>query len=240
MTTILDQPQTTSALAGAVAHDNVTVATGLLVDSDFGTNAGIPTARHVRPAGLVVTGIPRGMIARLPADDPAAEVRALRDRIIAYGFSRQEIASAVGIDRRSLSGYASGEIRPARERLELLRNLADLADAVAAERPGRVRELLLSRRGRMSLVDQLATMGRSILATWHVWVARSEAVVSVTPRVREAEPLWAAAARALFEGRLRIPPRGHTVRPDSTYEMDLEEAAAFAEPKYESRRRGYR
>jgi transcriptional regulator with XRE-family HTH domain len=240
MTRILDQPQTTSALAGSVVHDDVTVATGLLVDADFGTNAGISTNRHVRPVGFVVTGIPRAVISALSADDSAAEVRTLRDRIIAYGFSKQEIARAVGVDRRSLSGYSSGEIRPARERLELLRILADLADAVAVERPGRVRDLLLSRRGRLSLVDQLVTTGRSILATWRVWVARSEAIVSVTPRVLQAEPLWAAAARALSEGRLTIPPRGHTVRPESTYEMDLEEATAFAEPSYESRRRGYR
>jgi transcriptional regulator with XRE-family HTH domain len=240
MTTILDQTQTTSALAGRVANEDVAVATGLLIDADFGTNAGIPTDRHLRPVGLAITGVPRPIIAGLPGDDPAAEVRILRDRIIAYGLSKQEIARAVGVDRRSLSGYASGEIRPSRERLELLRTLADLADAIAVERPGRVRDVLLSRRGRVTLVDQLATMGRSILATWRAWMARSEAIVSVTPRVAKAEPLWAAAARALAEGRLSVPPRGQTVRPESTYEMDLDEAAAFAEPKYKSRRRGYR
>jgi hypothetical protein len=55
------------------------------------------------------------------------------------------------------------------------------------------------------------------------------------------EPMWAAAARAVAEGRIAEPVREPTVRPESTYEMRPdEEAAAFAEPEYESRRRGYR
>ncbi len=62
----------------------------------------------------------------------------------------------------------------------------------------------------------------------------------MTPRVAQAEPVWAAAALAAAEGRLGVPPRGHTVRPESTYEMNLDEAVAFVEPEYKSRRRGYR
>ncbi|SRR6266568_203685 len=54
------------------------------------------------------------------------------------------------------------------------------------------------------------------------------------------EPIWAAAARALAEGRLGPPPRMPTVRPDSDYKTDPAEAAAFAEPGYRSRRRGYK
>ena len=54
------------------------------------------------------------------------------------------------------------------------------------------------------------------------------------------EPIWAAAARALAEGRLGPPPRMPTVRPDSDYETDPAEAAAFTEPEYRSRRRGYK
>jgi hypothetical protein len=69
---------------------------------------------------------------------------------------------------------------------------------------------------------------------------RTEATVTVTQRRVQDVPVWAAAARALAEGRIKAPPRGHTVRPESTYEMDLVEAAAFAEPKYRSRRRSYR
>lgn len=238
MTTILDQPQTTSALAGSVATAEVGVATGLLVGPDFGTSAGMLAPRRLRPVGFVVTG--GAVTGRLPAEEPAAEVRALRDRIGKHGLSKQEIARAIGVDRRSLSGFAKGDIRPSRERLELLRMLADLTDAVAMERPGRVREVLLARRGRIALIDQLTTSGRSILATWRAWVARTEATVTVTPRQAQDEPVWAAAAKALMEGRLGAPPRAHTVRPESTYETDLGEVAAFAEPEYRSQRRGLR
>ncbi len=240
MTTILYQPSTTSAVVGSFAHTDVAVATGLLVDPDFGTNAGIATARRLRAVALVITGVSSPAIMDLTGDDPAAEVRALRNRIAAHGLSKQEIARAVGVDRRSLSGYAKGDIRPSSRRLELLHTLADLVEAISAERPGRVRDLLLSRRGRLALIDQLGPAGRSILRTWPMWVARSEATVTVTPRVAPAEPVWAAAAQAVAEGRLRAPRRGHTVRPESTYEMNLDEAVAFVEPEYKSRRRGFR
>lgn len=44
------------------------------------------------------------------------------------------------------------------------------------------------------------------------------------------EPLWAAAARALKEGRLKPAERRPTIRPASTYEMDPDaEAYLFAE-----------
>jgi transcriptional regulator with XRE-family HTH domain len=237
MTTILDQPETTSTLAGSVATTEIGVATGLLVGPDFGTSTGVVAPRRLRPVGVVTGG---AVIERVRSEDPAAEVRALRDRIGGLGLSRQEIARAIGVDRRSLSGFAKGDIRPSRERLEMLRTFADLTDAVAVECPGRVRETLLTRRGRLALIDQVTTSGRSILATWRAWVARSETAVTVAPRAARAEPVWAMASRALMEGRLGVPPRAHTVRSEATYETDLGEAAAFAEPEYRSRRRGYR
>jgi transcriptional regulator with XRE-family HTH domain len=240
VTTILDQPSTTSAVVGSFVHADIALATGLLVDPDFGTNTGIAMARRLRSVAVVMTGVPGPPLTDLAGDDPAAEVRALRDRIAAQGLSKQEIARAIGVDRRSLSGYAKGDIRPSSRRLGLLHTLADLVEAISTERPGRVRDLLLSRRGRVALVDQLGTAGRSILRTWPAWVARTEATVTVTPRVALAEPVWAAAARAVAGGRLGVPRRAHTVRPESTYEMDLDEAMAFSEPEYKSRRRDYR
>jgi hypothetical protein len=59
-------------------------------------------------------------------------------------------------------------------------------------------------------------------------------------RLPRSEPIWAAAARAFAEGRLKPLPRMPTVRPESDYEMDPAEAAAFVESEYQSRRRGYR
>jgi transcriptional regulator with XRE-family HTH domain len=234
------QLTTTSAVVGSFAHADVAVVTGLVVDPDFGTNSGVATARRFRSVALVITGVSSTVVTDVTRDDPAAEVRVLRDRIAAHGLSKQEIARAIGVDRRSLSGYAKGEIRPSSRRLGLLHTLADLVEAISVERPGRVRDCLLSRRGRLALIDQLDTAGHSILRTWPAWVARSEATVTVTPRVPPAEPVWAAAARAVAEGRLGVPGRGHTVRPESTYEMNFDEAAAFVEPEYESPRRGYR
>jgi transcriptional regulator with XRE-family HTH domain len=236
VTPIQDRSQTTSALTERVSPVEVNLAMGLLVDADFGTSAGVLMPWRFRPVGFAVTSVPA--IARPPEEDPASEVRELRSRILANGLSKQEIARAIGVDRRSLSGYAKGDIRPSRDRLKLLRTLADLTEAISLEHPGRVRDVLLTRRGRLALIDQLVGTGRSILQTWRTWVARSEAAVTVTQRHQNAEPVWAAAARALAAGRLQVPPRGYTVRPDSTYQMDLVEATAFAESDYNSRRRG--
>ena len=237
MTPFPNESQTTSAIAGTIAPARVKLATGLLTGADFGTTAGLWVPRRFDPIGFGVTSVPA---ANRLVDDPAAQVRALRERVLACGLSKQEIARAVGIDRRSLSGYAKGDIRPSSDRLQTLRTLAELCEAITLERPGRVRDVLLSRRGRLALIDQVTTSGRAILMTWRVWVMRSEATVTVTQRRVQDVPVWAAAARALAEGRIQAPPRGHTVRPESTYEMDLVEAAAFAEPKYRSKRRSYR
>lgn len=58
----------------------------------------------------------------------------------------------------------------------------------------------------------------------------TEAAVSVVPRPAPREPLWATAATALAEGRLKAPPRARAVRSDSTYQMDLGEVATTAAP----------
>src|SRR5262249_46298413 len=82
--TVVTPPHVTETSAlpmGAVASEDVTVATGLLVDPDFGTTAGMSAARHRRPIPLVVTTAPGHTVARLPGDDIGAQVRALRDRI---------------------------------------------------------------------------------------------------------------------------------------------------------------
>lgn len=52
------------------------------------------------------------------------------------------------------------------------------------------------------------------------WCRRGQHAVTLN----EPQPIWAAAARAVTEGRLGAPPRGKTARPESTYEMSLEEA----------------
>lgn len=233
MTTLLDRPRTTS---GTTDHrPDVNVAATLL-GSDFGTSAGHVQAHRLRPVGLA-TSVPVPQVKR--ATDDSIEVRALRDRIVSHGITKQEIARAIGVDRRTLSGYARGDIRPSPQRLQFLRILAALVEEVASENPRRVRDVLLSRRGRVSLIDQLQVHGRSILSMWRNWVSRGEAVISVTERQVPGEPVWAAAARAVQEGRLGRPPRAASVRPESTYETDPREAKSFVEPEYRSGRRSH-
>jgi transcriptional regulator with XRE-family HTH domain len=170
----------------------------------------------------------------------ADEVRQLRDRICSHGLTRQDIARALGVDRRSLSGWVSGEIRPTPERVLTLSVLAELVADANAERPGRARDLLLARRTGRALLDRVAAEGRPMLDTWRLSV-RPGARVEVRRRGEPAhEPIWAAAARALAEGQLAPPTWERTVRTPETYEIDLEEATAFREEEPERGRRGYR
>lgn len=232
--TLLDRPRTTSGTTGHGPEVNIAAT---LLESDFGTSAGHVQAHRLRPVGLA-TGVPATQLER-PTDD-WAEVRALRDRIVSHGITKQEIARAIGVDRRTLSGYAKGDIRPSPQRLQFLRVLDALVEEVASDSPRRVRDVLLSRRGRVALIDQLLVHGRSTLSMWRNWVSRGEAVISVTERQVPGDPVWAAAARAVQEGRLGQPPRAVSVRPESTYEMDPGEATSFVEPEYRSGRRSHR
>ena len=122
----------------------------------------------------------------------------------------------------------------------MLRSLACLVADIAVERPGRVRDVLLARRGGRALIDRVADEGTRLLQTWRSSI-RPEAKVSVRVRPQNsAEPIWAAAARALVDGWLTPPTWERSIRPDATYEMDLEEASAFEEDEPGVRRRSYR
>jgi transcriptional regulator with XRE-family HTH domain len=217
---------------------DVEIVPGLLVSALFGTNAGISLRAHLRHHVLGITTVPASEHRDV---DVADEVRRLRDDICRRGLTRQDVARGIGVDRRSLSGYASGEINPQPERLEALRNLARLTRDIEAEHPGRVREIVLSERGGSTLLDALAAGQFALAAAWRTWVAALRARVDIRPRrVEQAEPIWSAAARALAAGQLAAPPRAATVRADATYEMDTEEAEIFDEAAIERGRPGYR
>jgi DNA-binding transcriptional regulator YiaG len=210
----------------------------LLVDAVFGTNAGIQTQSLTREV-FGVTTVPASQTTEAGLS-VAEEVRTLREAISSLGVSRQMTARLLGVDRRSLSGWASGEIRPSSERVFALRVLARVVAEIDAEQPGRASDVLNAHRGTTSFMDAVAT-GRVRMEAWRSWLARSAAVVTVTTRRPVPEPIWAAAARALAEGRLSAPTWDRTVRPESVYEMRPdEEAGGFAEPDYESGRRDYR
>lgn len=232
-------PQTTSTVEYKGADTPVALQTGLLLDSVFGTNAGVRRIhRWDETAGFVTTAPASKRVTRLLGLHE--EVRDLRDRICALGLTRQDIARAIGVDRRSLSGWVSGEIRPAAERVELLGVLMQLVIDIDAERPGRARDVMIARQSGRALLDRIATESGSILDAWRASI-RPEAAVTVTRRrPPSGQPLWAAAARALAEGRLTAPTSERKVRPAATYEVEPADAAAFEEAEPERSRRGYR
>ena len=170
----------------------------------------------------------------------AEEVRALRDSIVDLaGLTRQEIARSIGVDRRSLSGYVTGEIRPTDERLHMLRELAEVAKWTADRFGERARELL---RGTNSESSPL-----NLIATRHV--DTRESIKTIAAALRPASPQFLAVGR-----RTNLPPlhahalgvwgkdtnqpeRARTVRDESVYEQDPSEAAHPPEPPPRPRRK---
>ena len=83
------------------------------------------------------TGVAGGLV----APSVAGEVRELRDLHLATNWlTRQQVAHALGVDRRSLTSWANGSSVPAPERLERLRQLAALVREIDAHRPGHATE----------------------------------------------------------------------------------------------------
>jgi transcriptional regulator with XRE-family HTH domain len=239
MNVLVDPERTSSTTEWRSDRGSVALASGLLLGAVFGTGSGVSQAPKWRDDVPGITTMPAVQRVTMLLGI-ADEVRQLRDRICSYGLTRQDIAHALRVDRRSLSGWVSGEIRPTSERVLTLNVLADLVADVDAERPGRARDVLLARRTGRALLDRVAAEGRSLLVAWRLSV-RPEARVEVRRRTAPAhEPIWAAAARALAEGQLAPPTWERTVRTPETYEIDLEEATAFREEEPERGRRGYR
>lgn len=234
----VDLQQTSSSVASRRGRGRtVALRAGLLPGTVFGTNAGIPGVTRWADHLPLITTTPAIEPTQIPSI--ADEVRDLRDEVCAHGLTRRDVARAVGVDRRSLSGWVSGEIRPSADRVRVLRSLACLVADIAVERPGRVRDVLLARRGGRALIDRVADEGTRLLQTWRPSI-RPEAKVSVRVRPQNsAEPIWAAAARALVDGWLTPPTWERSIRPDATYEVDLDEASAFEEDEPGVRRRSY-
>ncbi len=82
---------------------------------------------------LVVFGPARAITrTEVGPDQRAQVVVGLRSQIEqSSGLSRQEIARILGVDRRSLSGWASGETPPSERNLNRLRTLATVAERLA-------------------------------------------------------------------------------------------------------------
>jgi transcriptional regulator with XRE-family HTH domain len=242
MSSVLDPDPTATTSGGpASRRPPVVFTTGLLVSSVVGTHSGLAHLGDLRTDALEMTG-GRAILSMRPEGAASEEVAAARDRLTRLGLARRQIARALGVDRRSLSGWATGQIRPGPGRLEALRTLVAVATAIDAEQPGRVPEVMLHRRGDSDLLDQLALGRLQVFEDWRAWTLQPAATVTVTPRaqVRAREPIWAAAARALAQGRLQPLERRPSVRSDETYGVDLAAAEDLVEePEGRPTRRGY-
>lgn len=161
----------------------------------------------------------------------AEEVTRLRDQIVEVaGLTRQEIAYAIGVDRRSLSGFAKGDIRPTPSRLESLRLLAKVAQYASSRWGERSRQMLLSARHGQTPLELVAAGDTSVFSVLD-GIDAADAAVSTRSVRTTGQPLYLAARN-----------RGHAVervgvlRDEGVYEQDLGEASSFDEPPVERRR----
>lgn len=175
-----------------------------------------------------------------PSASKAEEVGRLRDTIsTTCGLTRQDIARAIGVDRRSLSGFVSGEIQPTPERLASLRVLADVA-AWTAERFGkRAREVLTAEGARGCPLDLVAA-GLTDLHAAVESAAQAAGVVACAPVTirhrKHGEPLY-LRAREVWSGRADLPTRSGVVRDPEVYIQNLAEAATTDDARGRTRRR---
>jgi len=170
----------------------------------------------------------------------ADEVEQLRDRVGARtGLTRQEIARAIGVDRRSLSGFVTGEIRPTEGRMLALRALADNADWTAEHFGEHAREVLRGKSPESSPLRLIAEgrtdIRRELQAAAEQAGFGSAGRVTIQPR-ESREPLYLKAVSA-WSTTGHLPSRLGTPRDDAEYEQDLSRAAAATPAPKRPRRR---
>ena len=169
------------------------------------------------------------------------EVQKLRDEIARRTrLTREQIARALGVDRRSLSAWVKGESTPGPDKLERLQLLADVVRDIDASKPGSATEILLSRSGGQDLLDHIASGRLAHASDWNSWRGVGPSVRAVRRRSAK-RPLHQDALDAYLRGELRPLGRAATIRPESDYEQDLSQAEGLMpdEPVRKSRR-GYR
>ncbi|WP_298212351.1 helix-turn-helix transcriptional regulator [Ferrimicrobium sp.] len=169
------------------------------------------------------------------------EVRKLRDEIARRSrLTREQIARAVGVDRRSLSAWVKGESTPSTDKLKRLQLLADVARDIDLSKPETVTEILLSRSEGRDLLDHISGGRLTHARNWPTLVGVTPSVKVVHRRTAK-RPLHQNALDAYLRGELRPLGRAATIRPESDYEQDLDRAEYLMpdEPVRRSRR-GYR
>jgi len=238
VTTIAEPPTASVYSADAGRAFTLLAPTMLEVDA-FGTSdhIGFSTSCTVAPDARSTTWFVTG---RAVVRALSAEVERLRDRVSACaGLTRQEIARAIGVDRRSLSGFVNGEIRPTEGRLLALRVLADTAEWSSEQYGEHAREIL---RGSDAQTSPLALIadGRTDIRRELRAIAEQAGLTNenrVTTQVRATkEPLYVRAATA-WAGQGQLPTRQGVPRDDNEYEQDLSKAAAAVTSPERPRRR---
>ena len=193
------------------AADEVTSAVVITVDRFWGTYL------STTETGITHIADP------LPSSE---EVRRFRDEISRRTrLTRQQIARAIGVDRRSLTSWVNGSSIPGPDRLERLRFLAALVREIDALKPGRASEVVLARRRGGDLLDLVADGRFADAQNWQN-MESAEPSVRVAPHNPSSHklPLHAAALAAFRSGQLSVPPRAQTIREAGDYEQDLEGA----------------
>ncbi len=213
----------------------------LLVSIDEATSAAASFARQFW--GTYLSATESGITYAAQPRPVREEVQRLRDDVVRRTrLTRQQIARALGVDRRSLSSWANGTAVPNAERLERLQHLAATVREIDALRPGEATEVLLARRKSGDILDLIARGEFDRARDWQ-GPASGQSAVQVTKRQVNSpkQPLYAAALAAYLVGSLSLPPRAHTVREPGEYEQDLANAElAFPDGVTGPRRGRYR
>ena len=220
--------------------DEVTLLIPTLSETDpFGTSdrVGFPTRCRIAPDVEVTTWI---TAAHVIARALSTEVENLRDRVSSLtGLTRQEIARAIGVDRRSLSGFVAGQIRPTDARIVALRTLAETADWTALQFGEHAREVLRGPNPASSPLRLIAE-GRTDIRRELKAAAEQAGLGAKAPVIMKQrptkEPLYVRAA-AEWSGRGRLPTHGGVPREDAVYEQDLSRATTAEVPETRPRRR---
>ena len=154
-------------------------------------------------------------------------VRTWRDRVTSLtGLTKQEVALALGVDRRSLSGYVSGSHRPPDGRIRRLRALAQTAQWAVDQYGERAGELL---RGRQLEVSPLMLIAQGQLDVRQAIADSADRIDQssfYTVRSRERSGLGSMTEihrSRLAEGSAKPIRRGE-VRDPGVYEQDLGKA----------------
>lgn len=148
------------------------------------------------------------------------EVQKLRDEIARRTrLTREQIARALGVDRRSLSAWVRGEATPGADKLERLQLLTDVVRDIDATESGRATEVLLSRSGGQDLLDHIAAGHFAHPRDWRAF--QGSPSVTIVHRYSAKRPLHQNALDAYLRGELRSLGRASTIHPESDYEQDL-------------------